>query len=144
LFLQENIVTVKVERVENVGEEDCIKIETEEEFCIQLVRRMKSEEEVSVVCCCFVVVIYLQVVCVCVCVCVCVRVRVRARVCVTLLLVVHFCHLCISHLVNACESAECTCVVFVYDLCFSKLLGTFLSHTHHHQQPSCSVQSVLM
>jgi hypothetical protein len=52
IILQENSVTVKVERVENVGEEDCIKIEPEEEFCIQLVRRVKSEEEVSVVCWC--------------------------------------------------------------------------------------------
>ena len=52
MILQENIDTVKVERVENVGEEDCDKIKTEEEFCIQLVRRVKSEEEVSVVCWC--------------------------------------------------------------------------------------------
>ena len=51
-ILQENIDTVKVERVENVGEEDCDKIKTEEEFSIQLVRRVKSEEEVSVVCWC--------------------------------------------------------------------------------------------
>jgi len=67
IFLQENIDTVKVERVENVGEEDCIKIKTEEEFCIQLVRTVKTEEEVSVVSCVyFVVVIYLQM-CVYVC-----------------------------------------------------------------------------
>jgi hypothetical protein len=39
-----------VEKVENVGEEDCIKIETEEEFSAQLVRTVKTEEEVSVVC----------------------------------------------------------------------------------------------
>ena len=52
MILQENIDTVKVERVENAGEEDCVKIKTEEEFCIQLVRRVKSEEEVSVVCWC--------------------------------------------------------------------------------------------
>jgi len=51
-ILQENIDTVKVERVENVGEEDCDKIKTEEEFSIQLVRRVKSEEVVSVVCWC--------------------------------------------------------------------------------------------
>jgi hypothetical protein len=42
---------VKVERVENVGEEDCMKIKTEE-VCIQLVRTIKTEEEVSVVCWC--------------------------------------------------------------------------------------------
>ena len=52
ILLQENIDTVKVERVENVGEEDCVKIKTEEEFCIQLVRTVKNEEEVSVVCWC--------------------------------------------------------------------------------------------
>jgi hypothetical protein len=52
ILLQENIGTVKVERVENVEEENCINIKTEEEFCIQLVRRVKSEEEVSVVCWC--------------------------------------------------------------------------------------------
>jgi hypothetical protein len=52
ILLQENIDTVTVARDENVGEEDCVKIKTEEEFCIQLVRRVKSEEEVSVVCWC--------------------------------------------------------------------------------------------
>ena len=52
MIVQENIDTVKVERVENVGEVDWIKIKTEEEFCIQLVRTVKSEEEVSVVCWC--------------------------------------------------------------------------------------------
>jgi hypothetical protein len=52
IILQENIDTVTVEKVETVGDEDCIKIKTEEEFCIQLVRRLKSEEEVSVVCWC--------------------------------------------------------------------------------------------
>jgi hypothetical protein len=41
-----------VEKVENVGEEDCVKIKAEEEFSIQLVRTVKSEEEVSVVCWC--------------------------------------------------------------------------------------------
>jgi hypothetical protein len=50
-MLQENIDTVKVERVENVGEGDCMKIKTEED-CIQLVRTIKTEEEVSVVCWC--------------------------------------------------------------------------------------------
>ena len=52
MIVQENIDTVKVERVENVGEVDWIKIKTEEEFCIQLVRTVKNEEEVSVVCWC--------------------------------------------------------------------------------------------
>jgi hypothetical protein len=46
--LQEKIDTV-TEGVENVGEEDCIKIKTEEDY-IQLVRTVKSEQEVSVVC----------------------------------------------------------------------------------------------
>jgi hypothetical protein len=41
--------TVTAERVENVGEGDCIKIEAEE-VCIQLVRTIKTEEEVSVLC----------------------------------------------------------------------------------------------
>ena len=50
IILQENIDTVKIEKVENVGEEGCFK--TEEEFYIQLVRTVKSEEEVSVVCWC--------------------------------------------------------------------------------------------
>jgi hypothetical protein len=46
ILLQENDDTVTVERVECVGEEDCIKTETKED-CIQLVRTVKSEEEVS-------------------------------------------------------------------------------------------------
>jgi hypothetical protein len=53
IILQENIDTVTAERVENVGEEDFIKIKTEEDY-IQLVRTVKSEEEVSVVCWCIV------------------------------------------------------------------------------------------
>ena len=44
--LQEKIDTVTVEGVENVGEEDCIKIKTEEDYR-QLVRTVKSEQEVS-------------------------------------------------------------------------------------------------
>ena len=48
IILQEKIDTVAVEGVENVGEEDCIKIKTEEDF-IQLVRVIKTEHEVSVV-----------------------------------------------------------------------------------------------
>jgi len=49
--LQEKIDTVTVEGVENVGEEDCIKIETEEDY-VQLVWTVKSEQEVSVLCWC--------------------------------------------------------------------------------------------
>ena len=49
ITLQEKIDTVTVEGVENVGEEDCIKIKTEEDF-IQLVRTVKGEQEVSVLC----------------------------------------------------------------------------------------------
>jgi hypothetical protein len=43
--LQEKIDTVTV-GIENVGEEDCTKIKTEEDY-IQLVRTVKSEQEVS-------------------------------------------------------------------------------------------------
>ena len=49
ITLQEKIDTVTVEGVENVGEEDCIKIKTEEDY-IQLVRTVMGEEEVSVLC----------------------------------------------------------------------------------------------
>ena len=49
ITLQEKIDTVTVEGVENVGEEDCIKIKTEEDY-IQLVRIIKTEQEVSVLC----------------------------------------------------------------------------------------------
>ena len=52
IILQENIDTGTVEGVENVGEEDCIKIKTEEDFIEELVRTVKSEQEVSVVCWC--------------------------------------------------------------------------------------------
>ena len=52
MFLQQNIDTVTVERVENVGEEDCIKIKTEEDYIEEFVWTVKSEEEVSVVCWC--------------------------------------------------------------------------------------------
>jgi hypothetical protein len=48
---QEKIDTLTVEGVQNVGEEDCIKIKTEED-CLQLVRTVKSEQEVSVLCWC--------------------------------------------------------------------------------------------
>jgi len=51
--LQEIIDTVTIEGVQNVGEEDCIKIETEDDY-IQLVRTVKSEQEVSVLCWCIV------------------------------------------------------------------------------------------
>jgi hypothetical protein len=52
ILLQENIDTVTVEKFENVEEEDCIKIKTEEEYYMRLVRTVKCEEEVSVVCWC--------------------------------------------------------------------------------------------
>jgi hypothetical protein len=51
IILQEDIGTYTVENVENVGEEDCIKIKTEDDY-IQLVRTVKTEDEVSVVCWC--------------------------------------------------------------------------------------------
>ena len=57
ITLQEKTDTVTV-GVENVGEEDCIKIKTEEdcidikteEDIIQLVRVIKTEQQVSVLC----------------------------------------------------------------------------------------------
>ena len=49
--MQENIDTVAVEGVVNVGEEDCIKIGNEEDY-IQLVHTVKTEQEVSVLCWC--------------------------------------------------------------------------------------------
>jgi homoserine dehydrogenase len=45
--LQEQIASVTVEGVKNVGEEDCIEIKTEEDY-MQLVGRVKCEQEVSV------------------------------------------------------------------------------------------------
>ena len=51
IILQENIDTVKVEKVENVEEEDYIKMENEEDY-MQLGRTVKGEQEVSVVCWC--------------------------------------------------------------------------------------------
>ena len=51
IILQQNIDTVTAERVENVGEVDCIKIKTEQHY-MQLVRTVKPEEEVSNVCWC--------------------------------------------------------------------------------------------
>jgi hypothetical protein len=59
-ILQEQIDTVIVEGVENVGEEDWIEIreddrieiKTEKDY-IQLVGRVKCEQEVSVLCCVF-------------------------------------------------------------------------------------------
>jgi hypothetical protein len=50
ITLQGKIDTVTVV-VENVGEEDCIKIKTEEHY-IQLVWTVISEQEVSVLCWC--------------------------------------------------------------------------------------------
>ena len=54
IILQEKIDAVTVEGVENVGEEDSIEIKTEQHY-IELVRVMKTEQEVSVlwfcVCC---------------------------------------------------------------------------------------------
>jgi len=49
ITLQEKTYTVKEEGVDSVGAEDCIKIKTEENF-IQLVRVIKTEQEVSVLC----------------------------------------------------------------------------------------------
>ena len=51
IILQQHIDTVTAERFENVAEEDCIKIKTEQHY-IHLVRTVKCEQEVSVVCWC--------------------------------------------------------------------------------------------
>jgi len=51
ITLQETIDTVTVELVENIEEEEHIEIKTEEDF-IQLVRTVKIEQEVSVLCWC--------------------------------------------------------------------------------------------
>ena len=51
IILQRNTNTVKVERVGHAAKENCFKIKTEEDY-IQLVRTVKTEEEVSVVCWC--------------------------------------------------------------------------------------------
>jgi hypothetical protein len=49
ITLQEKIDTDTVEEVENVEEEDCIKIKTEDDY-MQFVGTVKGEEEVSVLC----------------------------------------------------------------------------------------------
>jgi hypothetical protein len=93
LTLQEKIDTVTVEGVENVGEDDCIGIKTEEDY-IQLVGRVKCEQEVSVLCCVFCGRDLFTDVCVC-CVVLCVLLR-------TILSPVYY-----IFLVSACESAGC-------------------------------------
>jgi hypothetical protein len=50
IISQEKIDTLTVEEVENIGEEDCTEIKTEEDY-IQLVGRVKCEQEVSVLWC---------------------------------------------------------------------------------------------
>jgi len=49
ITLQQTVDTVTAEAVQNVGAEDCIKIKTEQHY-IQLVRTVKAEQEVSVLC----------------------------------------------------------------------------------------------
>ena len=49
LILQVKIDTDTIELVENVREKDCIEIKSEQ-HCIQLVRTVESEREVSVLC----------------------------------------------------------------------------------------------
>ena len=61
ITLQEKIDTVTVEGIENVWEEDCIKIKTEDDY-MQFVGTVKGEEEVSVLCWC----VLLWCVCACV------------------------------------------------------------------------------
>jgi len=104
ITLQGKIGTVTVEGVENVGEEDSIKIKTEEDY-IQLVRTVKSEQEVSVLC---------GVFCGSVCVCVCARARARVHVCcIVHCIQLHTIFIRAYHifLFSTCQSAECTCVI---------------------------------
>jgi hypothetical protein len=61
-FLQEQVDTVTLEGVESVGEEDWIEIKTEEDY-IELVGRVKCEQEVSVLCCVFVICVLVCVSC---------------------------------------------------------------------------------
>jgi hypothetical protein len=49
IILQKKVDTMTVEAVENVWEEDWIKIKTEDDYT-QLVGRVKCEQEVSVLC----------------------------------------------------------------------------------------------
>jgi hypothetical protein len=51
VILQERIDSLTVEGVENVGEEYCIGIKTEEDY-IEFVSTIKTEQEVSVLCWC--------------------------------------------------------------------------------------------
>jgi hypothetical protein len=49
IILQGNIDTVPLEGVDSLGAEDCVNIKTEQDY-IELVRTVKTEDEVSVVC----------------------------------------------------------------------------------------------
>ena len=110
ITLQDTINTVTVEGVENVEEEECIEIKTEEDY-IQLVRTVKTEQEVSFVLVCFVVVIYLQA-------CVCVHVF------CTVLIVFRYELASYIFLVSACQSALCTSVIrSVWPLCVQIIIS---------------------
>jgi hypothetical protein len=87
---------VTVEGVENIRERDCIEIKTEEDY-IQLVGRVKCEQEVSVLCwfLCGVVVCF-QVY------------RIVLYIVFSDTLFVHSYHI---FLVSACQSAGYTCVI---------------------------------
>jgi hypothetical protein len=134
LFLinwQEKIDTVTVGGVENVEEEDCITIKTEEDYT-QFARVIKTEQEVSVLCLCILwYVIYLQV---------CVQVS------CTLYLVTHTFHTCVSNLFIFCMwiSMMYLCDMLRLIVLYVHIVTYFLSHTPHHQVPSCLVQSVLI
>ena len=110
-------------------EEERIEIKTEEDY-IQLMRTVKIEQEVSVLCWF---------------VCVCMRVRACVRaVLYSLYLGTPSFHTCISHLFIFCKSissmylCDMLCLVAVYPNYY------FLFHTPHHRLPSCLGQSVLM
>jgi hypothetical protein len=99
-ILQENINTVTVEAVKDVGEEDWIEIETEADYRL-LVGGVNCEQEVSVLCCVFCD----GDLCTCVCVCACVLYC-------TLCSVTHSLRTCISHHFSFCLStSRCTPVI---------------------------------
>ena len=125
ITLQDTIDTVTVEGVENVEGEEHIEIKTEEDY-IQLVRTVKIEQEVSVLC---------WFVCVCVCMC---------AVLYSLYLGMPSFHTCISHLFIFCKSIS---TMYLCDML--RLVAVcpnyyFLFHTPHHRLHSCLGQSVLM
>jgi hypothetical protein len=102
ITLQEQIDTVTVEGVENVGKEDWIEIKSEEDY-VRLVGTIKTEQEVSV--CVFCGSDLFTGVCACVLYC-------------TLHLVMHSFGTLILHLLSLCVS-HCACHIVRITLCVS-------------------------